>query len=60
MPIRNTGAAAQPRLPLMPCTEKSVPQPRLRAHALVQDGEVHRVEGRIAQPGQRRRQHQAV
>ena len=25
MPARNTGAAAQPRLPLMPCTEKPCP-----------------------------------
>mmetsp|Transcript_120540 Transcript_120540/g.335638 ORF Transcript_120540/g.335638 Transcript_120540/m.335638 type:complete len:214 (+) Transcript_120540:1901-2542(+) len=29
-----------------------------RRHALVQDGEVRRVEGRVAQAGQRRRQHQ--
>ena len=25
MPARNTGAAAQPRLPVMPCTEKAWP-----------------------------------
>jgi hypothetical protein len=25
MPIENTGASAQPRLPLMPCTEKAWP-----------------------------------
>jgi hypothetical protein len=40
VPAMNTGAAAQPRLPLMPCTEK--PWPSRWGETLVQDGEVHR------------------
>jgi hypothetical protein len=57
IPAKNTGASAQPRLPVSPWALKGVPQ-AWRRDSLVQDGEIHRMEGAVAQPGKHGHDHQ--
>ena len=55
--VRNTGATAQPRLPVMPCTEKAWPR-RGADTRLFRMVKSTGWNGELPRPGQRGRQHQ--